>query len=251
MKTVVIPIPSYGFDPSETAIPWKYLTDQKIRVRFATPDGSKAKADAIMLTGQSLGIWKRLLAARKDVVAAHYEMERSEEFNQPIRYSDVAVNDHDGILLPGGHDKAVREYLESPVLQSAIVDFFNADKAIGAICHGVVLVARSVDPRTQRSVLYDRRTTALLKSQELTAWRLTRFKLKDYYRTYPTTVQDEVVAALRDKNDFVKGPLPKRRDDFNHLGRGFAVRDLNYVSARWPGDVYNFAIEFGRVVDGR
>ena len=43
-----------------------------------------------------------------------------------------------------------------------------------------------------KSVLYGKKTTALTKQMELIAWRLTRSYLGDYYRTYQTTVEDEV-----------------------------------------------------------
>ena len=36
------------------------------------------------------------------------------------------------------------------------------------------------------------KTTTLTKQMELIAWRLTRLYLDDYYRTYQTTVEDEV-----------------------------------------------------------
>jgi protease I len=29
-----------------------------------------------------------------------------------------------------------------------------------------------------------------------------------------------------------------------HLQRGFTVLDANYLSARWPGDAYSFALAF-------
>jgi len=29
-----------------------------------------------------------------------------------------------------------------------------------------------------------------------------------------------------------------------HLGRGFVVQDRNYLSARWPGDAYSFALKY-------
>jgi hypothetical protein len=121
---------------------------------------------------------------------------------------------------------------------------------VGAICHGVVLLARAIDPATGRSVLYGRRTTALTKSLELSGWQLTRLRLGDYYRTYPQTVQDEVVSVLADTSDFDAGPLLPRRDSPRHPDRGFTVRDDNYLSARWPGDAHTFARQFVALVSG-
>jgi protease I len=129
-----------------------------------------------------------------------------------------------------------------------ISDFFKSNKPVGAICHGVVLACRSRDTETQKSVLWNRKTTALLSSQELLAWRLTRLWLGDYYRTYEQTVEDEVIKSLSSKSDFLHGPAPLLRDDPAHLSRGYVVIDRNYISARWPGDAHRFAQEFVKIL---
>lgn len=245
VKKTLIPLPSYGFDPTEVAVPWSILTQQRFPIYFATPQGKKAAADELMLTGNKLGIWKKILRAREDAVIAYKEMEKSDEFSNPLTYEAAKEHNFDALLLPGGHDKGVKEYIESKHLQSLVVNFFRANKPVAAICHGVLLAARSIDDVTGKSVLYDYETTSLLKSQELNAWRLTRMWLKDYYRTYPEiTVQNEVTSVLSNKKRFIKGPTPLHRDDLQNLKKGFTVRDRNYLSARWPGDVYNFSLEF-------
>jgi len=213
---ILIPLPSYGFDPTETAIPWKILTKNGIKITFSTPNGISARGDEIMLTGKKLGIFKNLLKARNDGVAAYKLMSESNEFNHPIPYNEIEVSKYDGIFLPGGHDKGVIEYLESEILQNIIPLFFQKDKKIGAVCHGVVLLARSKDKNTNKSVIYDYKTTALLKRQELLAYNLTRLWLKDYYLTYPgMTVEDEVKSALKNQNNFISGSFPIFRDKEN------------------------------------
>ena len=241
---VLIPLPTYGSDPTEVAIPWKIFTGNGVNVVFATPDGDIATTDTLMLEGKGLGIWKSILRARKDAVDAYVEMAACDAYCQPLKYADALEAEFDAIFLPGGHDKGVREYLESEVLQSLVAAFFVAGKPVGAICHGVVLAARSTYPDTGKSVLHDYRTTALLKSQELSAYKLTRMWLRDYYLTYPgKTVEDEVRSVLRDPKQFERGPTPVFRDSLEHLGRGFVVQDRNYLSARWPGDAYSISVK--------
>jgi len=237
-----MPVPGYGFDPTEAAIPWKVFSSGQIDVVFATPNGEKAAADSIMLDGKGLGIWKPVLRARQDAVDAYSAMQACDSFCRPIPYADALATEFDAIFLPGGHHKGVREYLESDVLHRLVADFFAAEKPVAAICHGVVLVARSKNPATGNSVIQDYRTTALLKSQELAAYRMTRLWLKDYYLTYPdATVEDEVRSVLSNSANFDRGPTPVLRDSLDSLQRGFVVRDRNYLSARWPGDAYSIA----------
>ena len=242
MTRLLMPLPTYGFDPTEVAIPWKILSGEGIDVVFTTPGGGKASTDASMLDGSRLGIWKPLLRARRDAVDAHAELAANDSFCRPLKYTEAAADDFDALFLPGGHDKRVKEYLESEILQSLVAEFFIAGKPVGAICHGVVLAARSINPNTGKSVLHDYKTTALLKSQEMAAYKMTRLWLNDYYLTYPgLTVEDEVRSVLSDSNNFKRGPTPVLRDNYKHLDRGFVVSDRNYLSARWPGDVYSIS----------
>ena len=109
---------------------------------------------------------------------------------------------------------ACASYIDSEILQRLVVDAFARGLKVAAICHGVLLAARSVDPATGHSVLYGRRTTALTWALERTAWRLsriTRFWDRDYYRTYSEepdqpsgymSVQSEVTRALQNPADF-------------------------------------------------
>ena len=134
---------------------------------------------------------------------------------------------------------------------------------MAAICHGVMLAARSTDPTTGRSVLHGRRTTALTWQLEHRAWaiaRRTRFWDPNYYRTYiegpgqPAgymSVQQEVTRALARPEDFLDVPpgeadyrlktSGRTRDTATDARAAWVVQDRNYISARWPGDVHTFA----------
>ncbi len=228
-------------------MPWRVLTERGHALVFATPDGEPAAADPLMVTGKGLGLLAPFLRANADGQAAYAAMAASDAFRAPLPYAAIRVQNFDAILLPGGHAKGMRPYLESPVLQGHVAAFFAAAKPVGAICHGVVLAARS-KTASGASVLHGRKTTALTRQMEMAAWRLTALKLGDYYRTYPVTVEDEVRAALAQANDFVEGPTSLTRDSLALLERGFTVCDGNYLSARWPGDAHKFAVEFDLMV---
>ena len=217
---------------------------------FATPDARPAQADQRMLRGSDLGLLAPMLRAQSNAVADHDRMAQSTGYCTPLAWSDVAsgveAGIFDAVLLPGGHAPGMREYLESTLLQEAVTAFFRRDLPVAAICHGTVLAARSratSGDNAGRSVLYGRRTTGLTRQLEMLAWRLTRHRLGDYYRTYPQTVQDEVSAALRSPLDFLTGTPALLRDSDRLQRVGFTVRDGRYLSARWPGDAHRFAHE--------
>lgn len=241
---VILATSTRDFDPTEVAIPWKILSDAGIDVLFATDTGEVGSADPLMLSGDGFGILKNVLIARHDARDAYAAMLKSAAFQAPMKYKDINPAEFDGLVLPGGHAKGIIPYLESEDLPSVIVAFFKADKPVGAICHGVVAACRAHDPDTGKSVLYGRKTTALLHRQEMLAYKLTRAKMDDYYLTYPVSVEDEVTANLQTSADFIHGPTPMLRDSPKHLSRGFTVQDGNYISARWPGDAYSFGLKF-------
>jgi putative intracellular protease/amidase len=255
-KTVLIPVPHYGFDPTEASVPWKKLADAGFTVVFATPDGKPAEADKRMVTGVDLpALLKGSLMAEPEAVETYKLMVASPEFQHPVAYDQIDATAYDALMLPGGHDKGMREYLESAALQKVVAYFFDHDRPVGAICHGTLLAARSKsveDPARQgKSVLFGRKTTGLTHNQEMVAYHLTRWSLGDYYRTYPTPMADELVSYLRSSADYSRGPgwpIPMARDSDKQLKHGFTVRDGNYLSARWPGDAHKFGIELVELV---
>jgi putative intracellular protease/amidase len=137
----------------------------------------------------------------------------------------------------------MRQYLGSAELQAFIAQFWATGKPVGAICHGVLVLARSKDA-AGTSVLAGRRTTCLPKYMERGGYLLTAWKLGRYYRTYPLYVEDEVVANLSSPGQFQRGPRETKRGTRTDHRHAFVVVDGNYVSARWPGDSYLFAERF-------
>ncbi|MFV2073910.1 MAG: type 1 glutamine amidotransferase domain-containing protein [Thermoanaerobaculales bacterium] len=249
VSSILVPIPRTDFDPTEVAVPWRVLTEAGVAVRFATLDGTPGTADPRMVTGNGLGPLKLVLRADARGRDAYARLLDDPHFNEPLTFGQMIASDFDGLHLPGGHAAGMKEYLESVEVHRLIADFFARDKPVGGICHGVVAACRS---RTGDgiSVLHGRLTTALPEVMELSAWRLTRRWLGDYYRTYPTTVQAEVTAALASPGDFSTGPRSLFRDAPQRLSRGFVVRDGNYVSARWPGDAHRYSSELLAVMSG-
>lgn len=247
MARILVPLPARDFDPTETGVPWRVLTERGHEVRFATPDGIQGDADPLMVTGKGLGLLATVLRANAEGRRCYETMRAAPAFQAPTTYKDSRHVHVDALMLPGGHAKGMRPYLESPVLQALVASFFEAGKPVAAICHGVLLAARS-RRADGRSVLHGRRTTALTRRMEMTAWRLTSLYLGDYYRTYSQPLEDEVTGLLAQPSDFIEGPRSLKRDTPDNPAIGFTVRDRNYLSARWPGDAHAFALAFDAIL---
>jgi putative intracellular protease/amidase len=244
---VLIPLPDHDCDVTEVSVPWRVLADAGHEIVFATERGGVApEADQRLLDGVIFG----RLGAYGEPKAFYGQMVQSPAFRQPLAWADLRPGDYDGLLLAGGHAPRMRQYLSSTVLQDKVAEFWALDRPVGAICHGVLVLARTRDPATGRSVLAACRTTCLPKYMERGAYYLTAWKLGRYYRTYPAYVQDEVTAALNDPSQFVRGPRSRRRGTATDDSPAFVVEDGRYLSARWPGDAYLFAERFRGLLEG-
>jgi putative intracellular protease/amidase len=244
---VVMPLPDHDFDTTEVAVPWRLLTDAGHQVTFATEEGGRPPAcDPRLLTGVILG----RLGAADQPIEFYRQLAMAPEFTDPVSWEAVDMADFDGLLLPGGHAPGMKQYLGSHGLQRQVAAFWALGRPVGAICHGVLVLARATDPATGHSLLAGRRTTCLPRYMERTAYLATAWRLGRYYRTYAAYVEDEVVNNLDDPSQFERGPRTLRRGTADDDRAAFVVEDGNYVSARWPGDAYLFARRFGARLAG-
>jgi len=283
---VLVPVPNRDFDPTEVAVSWQVVVAAGHEVVFATPDGGRASGDELMVRGEGLDLWSPLpllrnvklfsaiLGANGDARAAYASLQGDAAFGRPLRFDAIDPHRFDAMILPGGHRaRGMRAYLEDATLAVVTAAMFDADKPVGAICHGVLVAARATSQRTGRSVLCGRTTTSLTWSLERLAWnigRVVRFWDPDYYRTYREepgepagfrSVQAEVTRALASPGDFRDVPPGaadyalktdgRHRDTLADDRPAFVVRDGNYVSARWPGDAHTFAKTFVSVLAER
>ncbi len=247
-KRILVPLPDRDFDVSEVAVPWRLLTRAGHEVVFATEQGGSAPAcDPRLLKGVVFG----KLGAAREPKQFYRELEQSPEFRSPLSWQRLDPASFGGLILPGGHAPGMKQYLDSTALQDLVAAFWCLDRPVGAICHGVLVLARAKDPETGKSPLAGRRTTCLPKYLERNAWLATFWKLGRYYRTYPEYVEDEVRRALDDpRQQFQRGPLVLGTRGINGDERtAFIVEDGRYVSGRWPGDAYAFARRFAGLLE--
>jgi len=246
---VLIPLPDRDFDLTEVSVPWKHLKSAGCKVVFATEKGAAGpvpKCDPLLIRGVVCG----QLGAEREPLKFYSEMLEDESYNHPLAWSDIDVKGYDGLILPGGHAKGMRQYLASPMLHQKVAEFWELNRPVGAICHGPLVLARAKNPQTQKSLLYERKSMALPKYMERLAFFSTCLCRGRYYRTDAMYVEDEMKSCLKSPTQFSAGSKP-----FFGLGvpgKGTATNnkpatvlvDGNYISARWPGDAYLFAKTF-------
>lgn len=112
------------------------------------------------------------------------------EFLHPISWSSAgfSLDTYNLIFLPGGHEKGVRQLIDSPIIHKHLASYFPktskpSKKAVAAVCHGVMVLSESLGADGQ-SIIHDCETTALPERFEQAAFWGTRLFLGDYYKTY-------------------------------------------------------------------
>ena len=231
---------------SEVTHPYWHLTERGVEVDFASPAGGKVVFDPYS------DPYFEKSTEPEDLVSKGFLSDKKlkAKLDTTLKLSDVELGQYDAIHVAGGRG-ATFDLFPNADVAKALEYFWSQDKVVGAICHGVLVLARTWDAATGRSVLADRPTTCLPKYMERSAYLATAWRLGRYYRTYPTYVEDEVVAALGDPAGFERGPRTTRRGTGSDDSPAFVVEDGNYLSARWPGDAYLFAKRFERMLSAQ
>jgi putative intracellular protease/amidase len=220
-------LPNRDFDPTEAAVTWKILNAAGIDVEFATPDGKPAAGDADTLRGGFRGPFP----APPEALTAYRAMLQDPSYANPMTWSDAVSRHPDGVVFPGGHSAGVLPYLESQLVQEIALAAHRRGATIGAICHGVLVLSRTTEPHTGRSMLDGKTVTSLTKSLERSALWLTFLRVGRRYRTYPVYTEVEVRQSLGPTGSFVVG---------SERTEPHVVEDGNLVTARYAVDAQRF-----------
>ena len=250
MASVLMVLPNIEFDPTESCIPWKVLTDAGHQVFFATGNGKAAVCDQLTLTGDGLPSHLSSLLAKPENIVIYEQMEADNNFNNPTAWADIKPEDFDALVLPGGHAPGIKPYLEAPAVFDICRNFFARKAPVCSVCHGILALSRT-KREDGKSVLHGYKVTGLNNFQEKIAIKMTRKSMGGHYQTYPQTVQDEVSEVLASPKDFKSGPMLPAYGSADKPQKGFIVEDQHLVCARWPGDVYKLAHAFTAMLERR
>ena len=244
----------------ETAIPYKIFAEAGFDVHFATENGKSPRCDSKML----YGIVGALLGANGEAKSAYHEMIATESnvggsISKPHAWMSpkFTLAEYDLVFLPGGHEKGVRQIIDSTKMHDLLADYFpttrrskvstllgTPKRTLAAICHGVQILAftpanSATSTGKSKSIIHDAKTTALPAIMEESIFWLTWLFLGDYYKTYGSgskSVQGFVEDGLDNPKQFVNSP------SWN-ASVPFIVEDetYNYVTGRFPPDAWKLA----------
>ena len=128
--------------------------------------------------------------ADANAIKAYKAMQEDSAIKSPLAWTkaDFSLSHYDLLFFPGGHEKGVRQVIESSDLKRQIADYFPhtkkpGKKSIAAICHGVLAISEATYD-DGKSLLHDVSTTTLPGTFESGIYQTTKMFLGDYYKTY-------------------------------------------------------------------
>jgi len=133
-----------GLFDSEAAIPFKYFTEKGCDIDIVTEDGKgtllmhtlesftqhvsniEPQCDTKMISGPLAAV----LGAKQEAKQAYTQMAESTAFHSPKAWTapEFSLLEYDVLILPGGHDKGVKQIIESESLRTHLRQFFPLTK---------------------------------------------------------------------------------------------------------------------------
>ncbi|MCG7207420.1 type 1 glutamine amidotransferase domain-containing protein [Streptomyces arenae] len=107
---------------------WDFAEEHGFSTDLASPSGGRVPLDPESLTAPMLddhGTGKRYL-----------DRDFMNLLGSTMKISDASVDDYDAIYLTGGHG-VMFDFPQNRDLRSLIVQFYETDRVVSAVCHGV------------------------------------------------------------------------------------------------------------------
>ncbi|EPY50195.1 hypothetical protein SPOG_00956 [Schizosaccharomyces cryophilus OY26] len=187
-----IVLPDTGYDVTQVCDSWHYFLKQGYMVHFATLTGNVAQADQRLLGG--FKSW--FFGATAETCRLYERMSTTTEFLKPLSLSSESFtfNTYDLVLIPGGQDPAVLEFVQCSRLSFLLSDYIplcsraSGNHVLGTIAQGAIAVhcaAPNLQIKSTTTPLYMERTSYLLGVSNPSAYASTLIPA-DKYKAGPT-----------------------------------------------------------------
>jgi len=158
-KKVLVCATNYGTWGEELQAPWDALNKAGFDVTLATPLGKKPLPLAVSVDPGFIDPIINFAVNPPEVCERIKELVASDEWENPVKFSDAKMEDYDAIVLTGGLG-AMIDMCNSWHLHKLILDAYKAEKLIGALCYAVTTLVFLRNPDTGKAIIYGKRITA-------------------------------------------------------------------------------------------
>lgn len=159
-KKVLLLATNYGAWAEELQAPWDALQKAGFAVTMATPQGKKPLPFALSVDPDFVDPLQNYKVNPPEVCSRVKELLAGSEWSSPIKIEEAKMADYEAIVLTGGPGVCL-DITNNPKVKALILDAFNSNKLIGAICYSVGALAFTRNPANGfKSVLHGKKATA-------------------------------------------------------------------------------------------
>ncbi|HBA72836.1 MAG: thiamine biosynthesis protein ThiJ [Geobacteraceae bacterium GWC2_55_20] len=159
-KKVLLLATNYGAWAEELQAPWDALKKAGFDVTMATPQGKKPLPFALSVDPDFDDPLQHYKVNPPEVCTRVKEILAGNEWNNPIKIEDARMADYEAIVLTGGPGVCL-DITNNPKVHTLLLDAFNSDKLIGAICYSVGALAFTRNPANGfKSIISGKKSTA-------------------------------------------------------------------------------------------
>lgn len=158
-KRVVVLASNYGLWAEELQAPWDALRKAGHDVTLATRWGKKPLPLVLSMDPTFVDPVQNTPINPAEVVRRNQELLAGPEWANPIKFTDIKAADYDAIVLVGGPGSAL-DMVGNPKIHKLLVEAFQANKLIGALCYAVGCLVFARNPKTTKSIIHGKTVVA-------------------------------------------------------------------------------------------
>jgi putative intracellular protease/amidase len=160
MAKVLILATNYGSWGEELQAPWDIIKKAGHDVKLATPLGKKPLPLAVSVDPDFVDPIINFNVNPPEVCARIKELVDSDEWANPIKFSEAKMEDYDAVVLTGGLG-AMIDMCNNWHVHRLIREAYVSNKLVGALCYAVsALVFCQAPENGHKSIIYGKRITA-------------------------------------------------------------------------------------------
>ena len=159
-KKIMVVASNYGVWNEELQAPWDILKDAGYNLTICTPTGRKPLPLLISVDPDFVDPIQNYKVNTSESCRRMKELIGGDVWNNPLKIAQADMSNFDAIVMVGGLG-ADLDLANNPHLHKLILDAYNADKLVCAICFSVAALIFTRNPDNQnKSIIYGKKITA-------------------------------------------------------------------------------------------
>jgi len=189
-KKILFIASNYGLWAEELQAPWDILNDAGHECTLATYRGTTPLPFKASLDASFLDPIQNYNVNPKSVVDRVNEILRTGEWDNPLNFAKVNMDDYDVLVIVGGPGSPF-DITGNMNVHNLVLKAYKSKKIIGAICYAVAALSFTRDPdNNMKSIIHGKTVTA-----HPHAWDFTADMSYDLVNTVPGNIGTNIVTA--------------------------------------------------------